>query len=224
MGISFNISKLEAIIAPGSILNNNFSKLNKFIYEPDLSHIKALQRRRLSTSARMVFSILKNFELGNTPIIFSSKYGEIDRAYNLLNDLAKNEDISPTSFSLSVHNAISALHSIFAKNEAEICAISSQNSLEYAFLNAYLKLQEGHQKALVISHFKGAKSEFINENLDYAVGILLEKGNDFKLDFIPNNSKIAMSHSSLEFLNNYENKKGSWEIEDINFRWIYTCE
>ncbi len=219
MKISFNIKKLEAIIASSLDLQ----ELNKYIKEPDLSHVKPMQRRRLSKSARNVFSLLKNFDLKDTPVVFSSKYGELNRCYDLLQTLSQDEDISPTSFSLSVHNAISSQYAIFSQNTNEISAISSQNSLEYAILDGYLKLNENKHQVLIISHFEGSQSEFLQENLSYTLALLIEKGREYTIKSKACQKADATKHSSLEFLKNYEKQNTNWLIYDKNicFEWTH---
>lgn len=219
MELSFNIKRLEAILS--SSLDDDIEKYAKDV---DLSHIAPLKRRRLSKSARYVFSCLKDFELRDTPVVFSSKYGEVNRCYALLEELAKNEPISPTSFSLSVHNAISSQHSIFAKNSSEISAISSDNSLEYALLDGYLKLNENHKQVLVISHFEGAMSEFLEEDLTYVLVLLIEKGDDFTLKYLPKDGSFVRVDSSIEFLKNWEKGSKNWEIEDKNSYWQWNVK
>ncbi len=222
MTISFNIKKLGAIISSGS----SFTELEKYKKDPDLSHVKPMQRRRLSKSARNVFSLLKEIDSKNTPIVFSSKYGELNRCYDLLKTLSFKEDISPTSFSLSVHNAISSQYGIFSKNSNEISAISSQNSLEYALLEGYLKLCEGHDEVLIISHYEGSKSEFLKDDLDYTIALLIEKGEEYIIKSKEKQGLQTSEHSSLEFLKNYDKKTKSWTINDNNFcfQWLHETD
>ena len=101
------------VIAYGEISED----LARYKKEFDLAKIPPLQRRRLSSAAKCAFSLLSSFESINMPVIFSSYEGEINRCFELETALAKAEPVSPTSFSLSVHNAISSLSINEAKNK-----------------------------------------------------------------------------------------------------------
>ena len=84
---------------------------------PDLSHIKPMQRRRLSLSARAAFAVgyecLQKATVASEVVcVFSNAYGPTPMTANMLENIARAEPISPTSFSISVHNAIAGQFSI----------------------------------------------------------------------------------------------------------------
>lgn len=96
----------------------------------DVSVIPPMLRRRLSPMGRAATSSLmpllpKLQEPSNTPIIFASRHGEVGRTQKMLCDLAADELLSPTAFSLSVHNAICGIISINQKITANINAIAA---------------------------------------------------------------------------------------------------
>jgi hypothetical protein len=69
----------------------------------------------------------------------------------MLKDMQSGEDISPTAFSLSVHNAISGLFSIAHSNHQEITVLApGQDGIVAAFIEALGLLQEGHDAVLVV--------------------------------------------------------------------------
>jgi len=55
---------------------------------------------------------------------YVSRHGDLSRTLGLLEDVAKGEPLSPTAFSLSVHNATSGLFSIHQGLTKNITAIS----------------------------------------------------------------------------------------------------
>ncbi|VFR42015.1 3-oxoacyl-[ACP] synthase [plant metagenome] len=86
------------------------------------------------------------------PVVFASRHGETSRSYRLLQDLAANEPLSPTSFGLSVHNAIIGQWSIIRKETEEGIALGgSQDMLEHAFLEACALIHAGAPNVLVIA-------------------------------------------------------------------------
>lgn len=99
----------------------------------DVSAIPPILRRRLSPMGRAATSSLMPLlallhEPSNTPIVFASRHGEASRAQKMLRDLAEDELLSPTAFSLSVHNAICGIISINQKITANINAIAAGGS------------------------------------------------------------------------------------------------
>lgn len=217
--VYFNISKFDAIIDTDS----NLGELEIYKKSPDLTHIAPIERRRLSKGARFCISLLK--ECDEMPVIFSSKHGEINRCFSLQSSLAKLEPLSPASFCISVHNAIVAQNAIFAKNRAEISAISTNLSLENGILNAVAKFDE-FDKIAIISYFESINNELMNENdLIYAILVVVEKGKNFSIEISPNNEPNLANltkNSDFEFLLNLKNHKKSWitKEQDLIWKWV----
>lgn len=218
MKISFDIVKIEAILS----YNFGYDCLDKYVKEPNLKHISPIKRRRLSKSAKSLFASLSGFNLKDTPIVFSSKMGEVNRCFELLGELSSNQMISPTSFSLSVHNATSSQFSIFNKNSCEISAISAQNSLEYGLLDAFLKLDHEVKQVAVVTHFEPIEQDFLNEKGFQVVALIIKKGSDFTLEKALDKNLKLTQNSSIKFLKEYENRSNSWKIADKNFTWHWT--
>jgi hypothetical protein len=127
--------------------------LDSSIETADVSFLPALQRRRLSPLARMAFHV--GWPLAEVmsaqPMVFCSRHGETPRNLQLLTSLAQQEDLSPTHFSLSVHNALVGLWSIFRNDTSEMTAIAGiEDGLEHALLEAQLLLVAGAPSVLVI--------------------------------------------------------------------------
>ena len=94
--------------------------------QPDVSVIPALLRRRLSPIGRAVLSVILPLAEthGAMPLVYVSRHGDLNRTLGLLEELAKNEPMSPTAFSLSVHNATAGLFSIQQGLTNNITALS----------------------------------------------------------------------------------------------------
>lgn len=121
--------------------------------QPDVSFLPAMQRRRLSPLARMAFQVawpLADMQ-NKQPVVFCSRHGETPHNLGLLTELGKGESLSPTRFSLSVHNAVIGLWSMFRDDTSEMTAIAAtENGLEQAVLEAVLLLHAGANSVLVI--------------------------------------------------------------------------
>jgi hypothetical protein len=81
--------------------------------------------------------------------------GEIQRTQGILNSIAANEPVSPTSFSLSVHNAIGGQWSVIHGIKAPMVALAPPaNSPIPALLEATGILQEGVYPAVNVVYYE----------------------------------------------------------------------
>jgi len=120
-------------------------------------------QRRLSPLARAVFNAAEACidSDKSLPIIFSSSHGEVNKSLEMLQSMQKGEEVSPTAFSLSVHNAISGLFSIVYANHQEITVIApGQDGIAPAFIEALGLLQERHADEVLIVLYDEPLSDF----------------------------------------------------------------
>lgn len=107
---------------------------------PDLSWLPPMQRRRLTILARAVFHVAREAggeHLARLPIVLASSHGELSRTQNLLSSLADGAPVSPTAFTLSVHNAVSGQLSIALGNRAPAsCVALAGDGISGALLEA----------------------------------------------------------------------------------------
>lgn len=113
---------------------------------PDVKTIPAMLRRRLSPLGKMALAtampLLENVTSG-VPSVLVSRHGDLNRTVKLLTDLADREDLSPTHFSLSVHNAIGGLLSITRKDTSSMTALACGfDDISTALLEAQAILTE----------------------------------------------------------------------------------
>lgn len=80
----------------------------------DVSFLPMMQRRRLSPLARAASAVAWNCRevCGDMPAVFFSCHGESQYYLEILSGLAECGGVSPSRFSLCVHNAIGGLHSL----------------------------------------------------------------------------------------------------------------
>ena len=129
---------------------------------PKLEFVPAMQRRRLSPFAKIALYTAENaLSAQSAPselseqidIVFSSRHGDLHKTAELLTELTADQDISPTAFSTSVHNAVPGLYSILKQNKQAINAISAgKDSFFYALVDAYARLKSGRTNKLLIVH------------------------------------------------------------------------
>jgi len=155
---------------------------------PDLSFLPAMQRRRLSPLARICVACAWPLAEGMAPmpVVYASHHGETGRSFELLQTLAADESLSPTAFSLSVHNAIAGLWSILRGETVESVALSAEgDGLEAAITEACMLLHSGHDAVLVVlaeAMPPQAYKPWIEDVcVPYVVALRVEPGRDFHL-------------------------------------------
>lgn len=181
----------------------------------DLSEILPLQRRRLGICSKMVFNITKKY--GKIPMIFSSKYGEINQSFEISKNLAFEDFISPTAFSLSVLNSTLALKAINSQNSSEILALSCDLDIENALILGISKLQNCDFIAIICYDEMINQSYFKEKNFHIAISLIIKKGDENEIEFLPNDQKFAQ-HSEINFI---LNDKLNYEICGENLKFSY---
>lgn len=123
---------------------------------PKLDFIPAMQRRRLSSFAKMAMYVANQSVLHmeeSLPIIFSSRHGDLHNTSDLLTDLSAEIQISPKAFSLSVHNAVPSLYSIISKNKSALNAIAAgKDTFFMSLVDAYARLVSGISDSILFIH------------------------------------------------------------------------
>ncbi|MCO7513256.1 beta-ketoacyl synthase chain length factor [Pseudomonas guariconensis] len=155
---------------------------------PDVSFLPAMQRRRLSRLARMAFAVGWPLAEGHEtlPLVFVSRHGETPRTFSILSELAERQPLSPTQFSLSVHNAVIGLWSILRGETSEMTALAAAgDGFEHGVLEASALLAEGAPAVLLIVTEElppEAYRPWIDDvPFAYALGLLLTPGTHWRL-------------------------------------------
>jgi len=107
---------------------------------PDLGFIEPMMRRRLSTLSRTALKVAHEC-VASVPaarLVFASRHGELHRTTDILHTIDAGKTVSPTSFSLSVLNAMTGVLGIVRCDRAAASAVSAgSETLGYALLEAY---------------------------------------------------------------------------------------
>ena len=142
-----------------------------------------MMARRLSQGARLAvqvgLSLLARHQIDSA--VFVSRHGELARSMALLQALADGQALSPTDFSMSVHNTAAGLCSIQGKAAIPMSSLAAgENSLMAGLTEAVGALQAGARKVLLVA-FEGPVPEFhrpwlAEEAPPHALGLVLEGG------------------------------------------------
>ena len=169
----------------------------------DVSFLPALQRRRLSPLARMAFHV--GWPLAELmpaqPVVFCSRHGETPRNLQLLTNLAQQEDLSATHFSLSVHNAVAGLWSIFRNDTSEMTSIAGvEDGLEHALVEAQLLLAAGSPSVLLIIAEDQQPSAYLpwidDVPFAYALALQVVPGQQWQLELSSQRTDSAIESKS----------------------------
>jgi hypothetical protein len=113
--------------------------------EPDVNFVPAMKRRRMSRLSKMVFATANDcvHELQVKPLcIFASRHGELTRTLKIIQAIVSGGDVSPTDFSMSVHNTALGLFSIFKENpQPSSMVVAGEVTFGAALLEAHTYLQ-----------------------------------------------------------------------------------
>lgn len=143
-------------------------------YEPEhcLSKVPAMLRRRLSPLAKTVFCAVGQCIDEDTiiPAVFSSCHGELAKSLAMMQSLDAGEDVSPTAFSLSVHNAIAGLFSMAWRNRLECTVLApGEEGIAPAFIEAAGLLQEGAAQVLLVFYDEPLPDFYPSEPFELSV-------------------------------------------------------
>ncbi len=97
-------------------------------------------RRRLSTLSRIALKVAHDCaaDKPSVRIVFASRHGELRRTTDILRNISAGEPVSPTSFSLSVLNAMTGVFGIARGDRSAASALSAgAETLGYALLEAH---------------------------------------------------------------------------------------
>nr|WP_314167178.1 beta-ketoacyl synthase chain length factor [uncultured Campylobacter sp.] len=140
------------------------------------------------------------------PLVFCSRLGEINRCFSLLGSMS--ESVSPSSFCVSVLNAIAAQNAIFTQNHAEISTISAACALENGAIIAAARLKESaensgsvqdaneagkndacksnNDKIALLCYFEEANNDYLKRcNFACALLLVLQRGDDVQIEISP---------------------------------------
>ena len=155
--------------------------------QPDVSYLPPLLRRRLDRSGRMALATAWPCAEGHGSLrlVFGSRHGALDRTLGLLTALTKHETLSPTDFSLSVHNSNAGLWSIARGDRAAATALAAgADTLGMSLMEGAAMIAEGAEAVLVCYADDRAPppyADFVAEEssrLPFAVSLLITQPQD----------------------------------------------
>ena len=186
----------------------------------NLSQVPAMKRRRMSQLTKMALhtsyqSIEKGDIAADTPMtIFASQHGELERTVKIINNLNASEDISPTDFSLSVHNSALGLFSINSGNTLPATTIAAgTDSFGFALLEAHNLLQRFPDETILLTCFDQLPPHPLNlaykyPSISYSSSMLLSR-------------QLANTSIQAKF-KNASSEQGKWPLAIDFIEFLYS--
>lgn len=202
--------------------------------QPDVSFLPGLLRRRLDRPGRMALHTAWPCAEGleAVQLVYASRHGALQRTMDMLVALTEDEPLSPTQFSLAVHNSTAGLISIARGDRSATTAMAAGvDSLAMGLLEATGMLAEGAENVLVIYADDIAPPPYTGDvgdppTLPFAISLLLTAPSDLN-----NGYRLGLASGSvpgqapeaalIEFLveNRQQVVMGSgqaWRLERVN--------
>lgn len=166
------------------------------VYQPTASFLPPLKRRRLNFLAKLMSEAVwpLKAQFGHLPMVYASHEGEINRSFELWLSLWKDEMVSPTSFGLSVHNALPGQWSMLVEDKSEHTALAlGADGLEAALAECYGLLREGAKQVLLVLADEPLSGDYaVNAErapLPYVLAMVISAGDTFELECIPDTGR-----------------------------------
>lgn len=192
-------------------------------------HLPMMTARRLSSGSR--FSVDCGLSLlqqhGADAVVFTSRHGELERNLRILLALSKQESLSPTDFTMSVHNSAVGSLTIAARSSVVSTSIAAGlDSFQQGLLEVAALHQAGYRHVVLVD-FDGTIPAFYDDKLPeqmprypYAVALLLASGDDLSCSTSPlSESTEPEMPQSLQFLQAVLAQKNAFNIGGANVSW-----
>ncbi|MCR5261976.1 MAG: beta-ketoacyl synthase chain length factor [Candidatus Gastranaerophilales bacterium] len=159
--------------------------VNKFNFyknseEFDLSFVPAILRRRISLLDKYVLSAMNSTYSDDVEdIVLSSQFGEFERLIKIIGQYTENQEVSPNTFSGSVHNFAVGFFLLNKRKTIPYTALSAcEKSLSFGLLSAviskydntlfcYADANKGINNSLAVNLSKTKKENSVKYILKY---------------------------------------------------------
>ncbi|MGG7448121.1 beta-ketoacyl synthase chain length factor [Kosakonia oryzendophytica] len=214
--------------------SQNRDAIDPALPQAKLTALPMMTARRLSSGSRLAvecgITLLRQHQV--EAVVFTSRHGELERNFRILQALATGQDLSPTDFAMSVHNSAVGNLTIAAQQPIVSSSLSAGlDTFQQGLCEVICFLQAGYQRVLMVD-FDGALPAFYHPGLHpdmptwaYAVALVFEAGEDLQCT-----SEAAICEGeprlpqSVQFLQHYLRDAREFTIpgERLNWRWSRT--
>jgi hypothetical protein len=203
------------------------------LVSPDVSFVESTLRRKLSSLAKISLKTANDCagDTSHIHLVYASRHGDLDRTTAMLVDLADEEQLSPTAFSMSVLNAFAGVYSISKNEQLPSTSLSAgESSFGFGLLEACLQLASNPEIPVLFvysdepaPHIYGVSKE---EFVPHAIAILLSNEASIKVSCeMVDSGKVGSEIStdtnvqSYSFLDCLNGSHSQWQGEGRVWIW-----
>ncbi|WP_066458174.1 beta-ketoacyl synthase chain length factor [Castellaniella caeni] len=154
-----------------------------------MRHLPMMTARRLGVGDRLVVDGVLSLlaDQAADALVLCSQHGELERNDRILQSLAADQPVSPTDFTMSVHNAAAGTCTIVAGQPLVSTSLSAgADTFQQALFEVMGFFQAGHRR-VILADFEGHIPAFYQRQAGvvlpvapYAVCLLLVPGTDWR--------------------------------------------
>lgn len=211
----------NALIAEGEI--------KKSFRIPMMTARRMSMGSRLAVDAGLALMSSHSVEMA----IFTSRHGELERTYKILQSLIQQQPVSPTDFSMSVHNTAAGYLTITGDSQIPVTSLAAgADSFQQGLMEAQGMFAAGAKRVMLID-FDGIVPEFYQSKVNvpvpaYAVALLLEAGDILQCTSLAQDKAMSTSSQhllpqSLVFLRHWLRGDPEFTVEAEQRKWLWTC-
>ena len=197
-----------------------------------LTDLPMMTARRLNSGSRLAVDIglamLRKHQID--AVVYSSRHGELERNYRILQALAAEEPVSPTDFAMSVHNAAVGNLTIAARQPIVSSSVSAgMDTFQQGLCEVLSLLHAGYSRVLLVD-FDGVLPAFYHAGLPpqmpvwpYALALVIEAGDLLCCETRGGSeSEEPALPQSLQFLRHYLNDAPQFTLSGERLQWQWT--
>lgn len=197
-----------------------------------LAELPMMTARRLNSGSKLAvecgLTMLRQHTID--AVLYTSRHGELERNYRILQALATEQAVSPTDFAMSVHNSAVGNLTIVAKQPVVSSSLSAgRDTFQQGLCEIICLLQAGYKRVLMVD-FDGSLPAFYHPGLPpqmptwaYAVALVFEAGEALLCTSTPaDESAETPLPQSLQFLQHVLSDTPDFTLAGDNLQWRWS--
>ncbi|KFK95452.1 MULTISPECIES: beta-ketoacyl synthase chain length factor [unclassified Serratia (in: enterobacteria)] len=197
-----------------------------------LTELPMMTARRLASGSRLAvecgLAMLRRHQID--AVLYTSRHGELERNYRILEAMATEQPVSPTDFTMSVHNSAVGHLTIAAQQPVVSSSLSAGiDTFQQGLCEVLCLLQAGYQRVLMVD-FDGMLPAFYHSDLPekmptwaHAVALVFEAGECLQCASQAGNpGEEPKLPQSLQFLRHYLNGAPTFTISGERLMWHWS--
>ncbi|MTD25346.1 beta-ketoacyl synthase chain length factor [Erwinia sorbitola] len=197
------------------------------------SQLPMMTARRLNSGSRAAvdcgLALMRRHPVD--ALVFTSRHGELERNLRILTSLSQQQNLSPTDFAMSVHNAAVGSLTIAASAPLVSTSLSAgADSFQQGLAEVAALHTAGYRQVLLVD-FDGTIPDIYHPHIPdqtlfaaYAVALLLAPGDECQCSSQADTTpRAAALPQSLLFLHGWLARQSSFSVAGERLRWQWRC-